>query len=259
MTTNSFDIVGFDLDGTLVDSSADLTAAVNHTLAFAERELLTIEQVKTMVGGGAKHMLAQGLDASGGCTPEEFRPLYKRMLGYYAEHISVHTRLFPGALTALDRLDALGIKSAIVTNKFESFALKLLGDLGLTERFACIIGGDTMGPGLSKPHRAPIDEMIRRCSVGGRRRKSRIRRRLDLRHHGGEECGYSRHRGQLRLPARTGSRRWVRTRSSTRSMNSFRRWSGYQPADGPAPPLRHFVHKCLASIAGGIRSQCERI
>lgn len=162
MTKNSFQIVGFDLDGTLVDSSGDLTAAVNDTLAFAGRPLLSIEQVKTMVGGGAKHMLAQGLEATGGCTPEEFRPLYKRMLAYYGEHVSVHTRPFPGALAALDQLDAIGIRSAIVTNKFESLALRLLADLGLTERFACIIGGDTMGPGLSKPHRAPIDEMIRR-------------------------------------------------------------------------------------------------
>lgn len=162
MTKNSFQIVGFDLDGTLVDSSGDLTAAVNHTLALAGRPLLSVEQVKTMVGGGAKHMLAQGLEATGGCTPEEFRPLYKRMLAYYADHVSIHTRPFPGVLDALDRLDALGVRSAIVTNKFESLALRLLADLGLTERFACIIGGDTMGPGLSKPHRAPIDEMIRR-------------------------------------------------------------------------------------------------
>lgn len=163
MTKNSFEIVGFDLDGTLVDSSGDLTAAVNDTLAFAGRPLLTVEQVKTMVGGGAKHMLAQGLEATGGCSPEEFRPLYKRMLAYYAAHVSVHTRPFPGALAALDRLDALGVKSAIVTNKFESLALQLLADLGLTQRFGCIIGGDTLGPGLSKPNRAPIDEMIRRC------------------------------------------------------------------------------------------------
>ena len=163
MTKNSFEIVGFDLDGTLVDSSGDLTAAVNDTLAFAGRPLLTVEQVKTMVGGGAKHMLTQGLEATGGCAPGDFRPLYKRMLAYYAAHVSVHTRPFPGALAALDRLDAMGIKSAIVTNKFESLALQLLADLGLTERFACIIGGDTLGPGLSKPNRAPIDEMIRRC------------------------------------------------------------------------------------------------
>jgi phosphoglycolate phosphatase len=166
MTTNSFTIVGFDLDGTLVDSSGDLTAAVNDTLGFAGRPLLTIEQVKTMVGGGAKHMLAQGLEATGGCTPEDFRPLYKRMLDYYGAHLSVHTRPFPGVIAALDRLDALGIRSAVVTNKFESFALTLLGDLGLADRFACIIGGDTMGPGLSKPNRAPIDEMIRRCGGG---------------------------------------------------------------------------------------------
>ncbi len=163
MTKNSFEIVGFDLDGTLVDSSGDLTAAVNDTLNFARRPLLTIDQVKTMVGGGAKHMLSQGLEATGGCTAEEFRPLYKRMLAYYAAHLSVHTRPFPGVLAALDQLDARGIKSAVVTNKFESLARSLLADLKLTERFACIIGGDTMGPGLSKPHRAPIDEMIRRC------------------------------------------------------------------------------------------------
>ncbi|TPG54423.1 HAD-IA family hydrolase [Sphingomonas glacialis] len=166
MTTNSFKIVGFDLDGTLVDSSGDLTAAVNDALASAGRPTLTVAQVRTMVGGGAKHMLAQGLEATGGCTPEEFRPIYKRMLAYYAAHISVHTRPFPGVIEALDQLDARGIKSAVVTNKFESLALTLLADLGLTERFACIIGGDTMGPGLSKPNRAPIDEMIRRCGGG---------------------------------------------------------------------------------------------
>ena len=166
MTKNSFQIVGFDLDGTLVDSSGDLTAAVNDTLAHAGRPALSVEQVKTMVGGGAKHMLAQGLEATGGCTPEDFRPLYKRMLAYYGAHLAVHTRPFPGVIEALDRLDAIGVKSAIVTNKFESFALSLLGELGLTERFACIIGGDTMGPGLSKPNRAPIDEMIRRCGGG---------------------------------------------------------------------------------------------
>lgn len=166
MTQISFRIVGFDLDGTLVDSSGDLTAAVNHALAFAQRPLLTVEQVKTMVGGGAKHMLAQGLEATGGCDPQAFRPLYKRMLAYYADHLSVHTRPFPGAIAALDRLDALDIKVAVVTNKFEDFARKLLDELGLTERFTCIIGGDTLGPGRSKPHRAPIDAMIRRSGGG---------------------------------------------------------------------------------------------
>ena len=167
MTHFSFDIVGFDLDGTFLDTSGDLTAAVNDTLDFAGRAMLTVEQVKPMIGGGAKHMLMLGLEATGGCEADEFRILYKRMLGYYEAHIAIHSRPYPGAMDVLDQFDAMGVKAAIVTNKFESFAEKLLGELGLRDRFATLIGGDTMGPGLSKPHRAPIDEMIRRCSADG--------------------------------------------------------------------------------------------
>jgi phosphoglycolate phosphatase len=167
MTHFSFDIVGFDLDGTFLDTSGDLTAAVNDTLEFAGRRTLIVEQVKPMIGGGAKHMLTLGLEATGGCDADEFRILYKRMLGYYEAHISVHSVPYPGVMQVLDRFDALGVKAAIVTNKFESFAEKLLGELGLRDRFAALIGGDTMGPGLSKPHRAPVDEMIRRCSETG--------------------------------------------------------------------------------------------
>jgi phosphoglycolate phosphatase len=166
MTHNSFDIVGFDLDGTLVDSSGDLTAAVNVALASIDRPPLSVAQVRTMIGGGAKHMLAQGLELSGGIDAEGFRAVYKRMLAYYGEHLSVHTRPFPGAIAALDALAARGVRVAVCTNKFESFATRLLTDLGLIDRFACLIGGDTLGPGLSKPDRAPIDAMIERAGGG---------------------------------------------------------------------------------------------
>ena len=166
MTKISFDIVGFDLDGTFLDTSGDLAAAVNYTLDFAGRPLLTVAQIKPMIGGGAKHMLTLGLEATGGCEADEFRTLYKRMLGYYEAHIAVHSAPYPGALDVLDQLDAMGVKTAIVTNKFEGFARKLLTELGLLDRFETLIGGDTMGPGLSKPNRAPIDEMIRRLGGG---------------------------------------------------------------------------------------------
>ena len=52
MTNFSFDIVGFDLDGTLLDTSGDLAAAVNHALAAAGRPALTVEQVRANTGGG---------------------------------------------------------------------------------------------------------------------------------------------------------------------------------------------------------------
>lgn len=161
-----FDIVGFDLDGTLLDTSPDLAAAVNHALALAGRPLLAPEQVEPMIGGGAKEMLRQALDASGGCTAEEFRGYYKEMLRYYEAHIADLTRPFPGMIAALDALAGQGVKLAVVTNKFESLAVKLLGLLGLLDRFETVIGGDTLGPGNAKPSPAPIIEMIARCGGG---------------------------------------------------------------------------------------------
>lgn len=166
MTDFPFAIVGFDLDGTFIDTSGDLTAAVNHALADAGRPLLSVEQVKPMIGGGAKHMLEQGMVATGGCDAVEMRRLYKLLLGYYEANIATHSRPYPGALEALDELGTRGVRVAIVTNKFEGFARKLLTELGLIDRFASVIGGDTLGPGNSKPSRVPIDAMIERLGGG---------------------------------------------------------------------------------------------
>jgi len=166
MTHFSFDIVGFDLDGTFMDTIGDLAAAVNHVLVIAGRAPLTTDQVKPMVGAGAKVMLDRTLQATGGCTEEEFRGLYRQLLSYYEAHIAVESRPFPGAVEAVEALRALGVKTAIVTNKFEGLAEKLLAELGLRDRFDALIGGDTMGKGFAKPHRAPINEMIRRLGGG---------------------------------------------------------------------------------------------
>lgn len=172
MTANSspfappFDIVGFDLDGTLLDTSGDLTAAVNHALASVDRPTLTVEQVKPMIGGGARHMLAQGMAATGGCDDVTLDVLHRRLLAYYEANIAVLTQPYPGTLAALEALAARGARLAVVTNKLEGLARKVLDALGLTQRFACIIGGDTMGPGNAKPSPKPIYEMLARCGGG---------------------------------------------------------------------------------------------
>ena len=166
MTKFSFDIVGFDLDGTLLDTSGDLAAAVNHALAAAGRPALTVEQVRANTGGGVRHMLELSMAPGGGCSEAEFNRLVALLLAYYEAHIAVESRPFPGAIEAIDALRAGGVKIAIVTNKVERLAVKLLDALGLGDRFDLVIGGDTLGDGLAKPHRAPIDEMIRRCGGG---------------------------------------------------------------------------------------------
>lgn len=161
-----FSIVGFDLDGTLLDTSGDLAAAVNHALASVGRAPLGVDQVKPMIGGGARHMLAQGMAATGGCDEATLDILHHRLLDHYQANISVLTRPYPGALDALDVIQAAGGTVAIVTNKLEALARTLLGDLGLLDRFACVIGGDTMGPGNGKPSPKSIEEMVRRCGGG---------------------------------------------------------------------------------------------
>ena len=171
MTPNSsprspFDIVGFDLDGTLLDTSGDITAAVNHALTSAGRETLPVARVRTMIGGGSRHMLAQGMAATGGCDEAELDLLQQRLLAYYADHIAVETRPFPHCLAALDTLAAGGARLAVVTNKTEALAKKLIETLGLTDRFVTIIGGDTLGKGRGKPSPAPIHEMIARLGGG---------------------------------------------------------------------------------------------
>lgn len=161
-----FDIVGFDLDGTLLDTSGDLLAATNHALALAGRPLLTPDRIASIIGGGAKNMLKQGLTESGGFDAAVMARVYPELLSFYGDNLANHSRPFEGAVEALDALAARGVKVAVVTNKFERFATRLLAEVGLDHRFACIIGGDTMGKGNAKPSPAPIHEMIARCGGG---------------------------------------------------------------------------------------------
>jgi len=166
MSDFPFRIVGFDLDGTLIDTLADLTAALNHALGVAGRPPQDISAVRPMVGLGAAHMLEQGLATTGGVPADASPRLYDELIAYYRAHIAVHSRPFPGLLAALDRLDALGVRTAVMTNKAEDLARQLLGDLGLADRMATIIGGDTLGPGKRKPSPEPIRAMIEACGGG---------------------------------------------------------------------------------------------
>ncbi|MBX7500305.1 HAD-IA family hydrolase [Qipengyuania mesophila] len=166
MTDLPFAIIGFDLDGTLLETHRDLGAAVNHALGIGGFDPVPADHASDLIGGGAKIMLQQAVDQQGGMPEEEFRRLYKQMLAYYSENNAVHTRPYPHAAEVLAELDGLGIALAVVTNKFESFARQILATLGLADHFVAIIGGDTMGKGRAKPAPDPIFEAIRRGGGG---------------------------------------------------------------------------------------------
>jgi phosphoglycolate phosphatase len=161
-----FDIVGFDLDGTLLETHKDLGTAVNHALAIGGFASVAVDSAKDLIGGGAKIMLERAIAAQGGVDAVRFRELYKEMLAFYGANYAVHTRPYPGAIAALDELAARGVRLAVITNKFEEFARGVLASLDLLDRFDCVIGGDTMGKGRAKPAPDPILKARENCGGG---------------------------------------------------------------------------------------------
>ncbi|KHL25606.1 phosphoglycolate phosphatase [Croceibacterium mercuriale] len=169
MNSFPFTAVGFDLDGTLVDSARDLGPALQHALDAIGRPAVPAEDVVSLIGGGARAMLERGLLLTGGPLPARaFEAALAGLMDHYTAHIADHTVPYDGCLQALDDLAARGVALAVVTNKAEHLARLLLEKLDLTDRFAGIIGGDTLGAGRSKPRPDMIVEAIRLCNVGGR-------------------------------------------------------------------------------------------
>lgn len=164
MTQIPFDIVGFDLDGTLIDTSGDLAAAVNYAIGTIGRPPYPSDAIRPFVGRGARVMLERALDASGGYTDEVLAQTLPILLDYYSQNLAIHSIPYPGLMAAMDALDAAGVKMAICTNKAERFAVPLMHQLGLADRFASIIGGDTVG--IAKPDPAPIHVMAQRAGGG---------------------------------------------------------------------------------------------
>ena len=160
-----FDVVAFDLDGTLADTAFDLAAALNHTLGVLGRPGVEPESVRHLVGHGAKALLRKALAEHG---EPEIEPLVERgfpiYIDYYAANICDGTRLFPGLEQAIEALAARGVAFAICTNKPARLTDLLLDALGWRDRFAAIVAADTLP--VKKPDPLPLREAIARAGGG---------------------------------------------------------------------------------------------
>lgn len=151
----------FDLDGTLADTSGDLLAAANACLAdYGTEAMLKPADAGTALRGG-RAMLRLGLSRIGQADEAEITRQYPRLLSAYAEAISVHTRLYPGAMQAVDTLRRDGHGIAICTNKPEALARQLLTNLNVIKEFDALIGADTLA--VRKPDPEPLREAVRRA------------------------------------------------------------------------------------------------
>ena len=134
----------FDLDGTLVDSAPDLTAALNWTLDQEGLPPVALDDVRHMVGLGARRLIEQGVSRHGRKMDEEqIDHLLGLFLEYYRDNICRETKIFPDVDTVIPALAARH-PMGICTNKPESLAIDLMEKLGLRRYFPVILGGDSV-------------------------------------------------------------------------------------------------------------------
>ncbi len=158
--------VVFDLDGTLIDSAADLCAALNRLLADEGLRPLSVGEVVPMIGDGAGKLVERGLAAAGGKPSHAALPgLTRRFLAHYEPHAAEATRALPGVAEALETLMAqAGMALSICTNKPEQATRAILSALDLDRHFGAVIGGDSV-PGARKPDPAMVVAVLDRLGV----------------------------------------------------------------------------------------------
>jgi len=132
----------FDLDGTLADTAPDLGGALNRLRIEHGLSELPAETLRPHTSAGARGLIGAGF----GITPDDTRyaALAERFLTLYESALCVDTRLFDGMGEVLTRLEQAGIPWGVVTNKAARFTVPLMRELGLHERAASIVSGDSV-------------------------------------------------------------------------------------------------------------------
>lgn len=144
MLKNKPSAILFDLDGTIADTALDLSATLNHLLLLSGRSEIDHNQVRNMVGEGAKALIIKGFSHNGERPDEqEIEALYEQYIDYYRTHIADKTVVFPGVLEMLKTLHQQNIPLAICTNKNIELTHLLLEELEIIDYFSAATCGDS--------------------------------------------------------------------------------------------------------------------
>jgi len=155
----------FDLDGTLVDTAPDITAAVDATLRTLEMPALEPATVRSYIGRGVDVLLHRILtgERDGNAT----RDLHGRARDVFFDEYRASNgrtaKIYPGVLEGIEHARRIGLRLCCVTNKLQGFSDDLLQQVGLDRYFELVVGGDALPK--RKPHPAPLLYAAKRLGV----------------------------------------------------------------------------------------------
>ncbi len=137
--------VVFDLDGTLVDTGPDLTAALNHILHMEGMAPVPLAAVRDMIGLGARALIERGIAYhQGAISPDRLEILWRQFLDFYESNICIYSMPYPGVIEALTSLQHQGVRLGICTNKPTALSQKLIHTLGMSSFFHANLGADSL-------------------------------------------------------------------------------------------------------------------
>lgn len=163
------DLILIDLDGTLVDSAADIALSLNRALADLALPAVSEAQVRDWVGRGASRLVEVCLTQ---VLPHHAANLHRHdaeaellaaFMARYQASVCEASTVYPGVREFLAAAQTAGIPLVVVTNKPYQPAVALLQALDLMDAFALVIGGDTLAQ--KKPHPEPLQHCLRHFNV----------------------------------------------------------------------------------------------
>lgn len=155
-----YSAVLFDLDGTLVDTAPDMVAVLQSLQEEHGLEPVGYQEGRSYVSNGAVGLLRLGFPDRDDDAIETLRLAF---LERYADQLCVHSALFAGLDALVDRLDRNGLPWGVVTNKPRHLTDPLLVALGLDQRVACSVSGDTLSQ--RKPDPAPLHHACQLAAI----------------------------------------------------------------------------------------------
>jgi phosphoglycolate phosphatase len=161
MPEPAFELIIYDLDGTLIDSKLDLAHAVNATRAHMRMGPLEHEVIYSYVGNGAPVLMRRALGPD--ATDDEVQAALEHFLAYYRDHKLDHTHLYPGVSEALDSIRNAGLKQAVLTNKPVNISRAILEGLGVSNHFFRVYGGNSFEQ--KKPHPVGVATLLEESGV----------------------------------------------------------------------------------------------